>query len=910
MRGKTGLEPALVIAAATASELLAKLERAESSLEPGAGFRLALLNPTPERLARARALVAQGQPCRGTQGIWYVAGGLLIEGGKLAFMFPGVDSAERPDIDDLARHFGLPTPKSADRNDLESRGFEVFATSGLLNRLLTKLGVVPTAVFGHSMGEWSGIVASGLTSEKAVDRLLSTLRTGVLAVPEVVFAALGCGAPRAHEAIRGLRDVEVSHDNCPHQSIICGAERSVDEVLTELRNDKVICQKLDFRSGFHTSFFASFAEPLEKGIQSIELTPPRIPLWSATTCRPYPESETAVRELLARHLVEPVRFRELTEALHADGFRVFAQVGAGSLSGFIGDTLRGRPHQTLNTVSAHRSGLSQFQHFCLGLFAEGADFDLGFMLETAVQPSLPLRSARDELVRELRGLFDDIQSATAEVVEAASRGAPFRKKVPLTLSLENHPELMDHCFYKQRAGWTGISDRFPVMPLTGSIDLVMKLALEHCPGLTVTAVEDIFAAKWLAVDQPKELEIALEFDGRSRLRCELAGYFSATVVLGKAYAKAPEAAPEALKGPLVHPRPFPTRAEDVYREGWLFHGPAFQGLAELGPMGDNGIDGRLRASAVPGALLDNAGQLVGLWIMAAVEVDRFAMPIKIRRIEFFGPQPTSGELTCQVRVERLRPQDALSHFELSRDATVWARVEGWENWRFESDSKLWDFMRDSGRCALSDQRGTYTWLERPELSTPLSDDLARRYLRESERAHYQTLGRKKESWICGRVAAKDAIRAYLWARGYAEPIFPAEIWIENDPHGRPLVKEAPGGRELFVSISHKRGLGVACVGEKADLGIDVELVSPREESFERKVLSESERALLPSSDRAAWLTRFWGAKEAYAKAKGLGLQGDPRRIRITELRADRIRVEGRWIRSTQNGSTIVSQTEE
>ena len=63
-----------------------------------------------------------------------------------------------------------------------------------------------------------------------------------------------------------------------------------------------------------------------------------------------------VVQLAADHLVQPVRFRELIERLHADGVRVFVQVGYGKLVGFIDDTLSTRPHLAITAAVATGDG--------------------------------------------------------------------------------------------------------------------------------------------------------------------------------------------------------------------------------------------------------------------------------------------------------------------------------------------------------------------------------------------------------------------------------------------------------------------------------------------------------------------------------------------------------------------------
>jgi phosphopantetheine--protein transferase-like protein len=917
----TGFDPVLMIAAGTQKSLLTALHARESRVDENGTFRLAMLNPTPERIARAEKIIAKGKSVHGLQDIWFSQEGLLQNGGKLAFMYPGIDSLVKPEVLPVAEHFGVPYHEVEALDTIESRGAEVFHISDVYTHVLRKLNVKPDLMFGHSLGEWSGIVASGLTVSDTVDSVLETLGPGMLPVPGVVFAALGCSHETAAEAIQNLPRVEVSHDNCPHQSIICGDEASVDAAIAILGIKKIMAQKLNFKSGFHTSMFKDYIGPLQKSIQAMVFSEPRVPLWSATTCAPYPSDEAALRRLLTQHLIEPVRFRALTKTLHEQGVSVFLQVGAGSLPGFINDTLRGLPHLCLSTAAPNRSAMSTLQKCCLALFVEGAEFDWEMILPAASQPQpepaftfsaaetevVPMRAETigQGLLAELEACFADIQGATRDVLAAMHQVRPFAKTYQKTLSLRERPELLDHCFYKQKKGWKNISDRFPVMPMTATIDLIMKLGSELFPDKKVVAVENVAATKWLSVEEPRTIELKVVYDGKGRLKVEITGHFAMTVVLGTSFPAAPLSQFQDLK----NPRKAPLRAATVYDDGYLFHGPRYQGVEELPRFGDDGITGTIRAKDVPGAVLDNVGQIAGLWIMQALTEDKYAMPIRIKRIDFYGPEPKSGVVTCDVRTDRVRARDIMFRMELSHEGQVWARITGWEKWRFECDETLWSFLLNPGYAMISEMKDGFSFFDREYFSDTIADDLAKRYLREAERKVYHSLGRHRQSWISGRVAAKDAIRHHLWSNGYAGEIFPAEIWIENDALGKPCVRELPGNRPLNVTISHKPGMGVASVSPKADIGIDIERIEKREKSFATTVFSPSEIDLIPDEDASEWITRFWSAKEAFAKSTGRGLEGNPRQFPIESVSDKGIRVKGSLIRSLRHGAYIISQKE-
>ena len=141
-------------------------------------------------------------------------------------------------------------------------------------------------------------------------------------------------------------------------------------------------------------------------------------------------------------------------------------------------------------------------------------------------------------------------------------------------------------------------------------------------------------------------------------------------------------------------------------------------------------------------------------------------------------------------------------------------------------------------------------------------------------------GRRIE-WLCGRLVAKETLREYLLA-AYGLPLCPADIEIHPDERGRPLVSGAwtdsvPG--IPHVSISHSNGIVVAIASDASrPVGVDIEPVDRLDRfgpgGFEKAAFSPDEQRLidaLPDPDRAVAALRVWCAKEAAAKARGIGL---------------------------------------
>jgi malonyl CoA-acyl carrier protein transacylase/phosphopantetheinyl transferase len=910
----------LLFAADSAQELHAQLTVDDQLLlarddvqraPTGGPYRLAIVDADARRLSRARRIVEGNAPWRGRNDIWFTASPLLgVNRSGVALIFPGIEQRFDPTVDDLAAHFHLPRPDLANSEaSVLRRSISLLGVGGLLDTALRRIGIAPAAVAGHSLGEWNAMMSAGLFSTASMDGLIASIDPVAFELPACLFAALGCGVDIAHEAIVGIDGVVISHDNCPHQSIICGEQHAIAAALKRLDQRGVLSQVLNFRSGFHSPLLAPYLDRVS-GVAMLEIGPASVPVWSATTAKPFPADEQAIRDLVIRHLLEPVRFRTLIENLYASGIRAFIQAGVGSVTGFIDDTLAGRDYIAVAANLAGQPGLRQLRRTAAALWVEGARLRLDLLaaessLPVFVQDSRPaVAEISDPVVAEMQALLAEATEAAhavtarlAETRTTSPRLEPRQTRYTWTLSLHELPFVIDHCLMRQPADWPTLSDRQPVVPLTTTFELLRDVARRLVPERIPIALRKVAALRWLALDAPLELEVTATFDGRDSVEVDLGGYARATVILADRF---PDAPPANI-AQFVNERPSPVNAAQLYADRWLFHGPLFQGIEDLAVMGDDGLRGTVRTLESLGALVDCAGQLMVFWIMAALRTDRYALPGGVESVEFFGPQPVAGELiTGTVRIRSVTPRTVYADLELAdRNGRVWARLTGFENRRFVTDDVTWPVLcyPESNTIAQPDAGGWVRLTERwPDAAS--RELIARRYLAAAERETYRTHApRGRRHWLMGRIAAKDAVRRWLWARG-AGPLFPVQVTIVADEQGRPIVN-VPGSRNVCVSIAHSGDLAVAIAHEQV-VGIDVELIEPRNPALETIAFSPSERALLdrlvsdpgrePVRARDEAFTRFWAAKEAASKAEGTGLAGRPNAFVVSAADGDRLRV--------------------
>ncbi len=950
--------------AASTPEALAE---ALASAAPASGSgpcRLALLDPTPERIEHARSIVAAGKTFRDRSGaLMFAPRGLAADGGRLALVFPGVESTFDPQVDDVARWFGLPPLPPAIEGDLERRGARVVLAGRLLHHVLAALGVRPWVVAGHSIGEWTALLAAEAITPRSLDGVLAALSPGTLAVPEVAYAAVGCGTERLEPFLAETGDIHVALDNCPHQTVLCGPAPRLGPVLERLRGTGVFCQVLSFESGFHSPAFEAYVEPIRRLVESLEIERPTAPVWSATTCAPYPDDPAGVRELFLEHLVQPVRFRRLTEALYADGVRLFVQVGAGSVAAFVEDTLRGRPHLSMAASSHRHEGIDQLRRLVATLWVEGVEVDADALLGPAgaaakksmpvsirlgapllsigegMAPELPARAPSapieagldlsDPIARELVATSRALEESHLAVLAAwrdrrkaaPDSGAPARQTARATgpretaweeeFSLERYPFLIDHSFFSLPAGWPDPGDGFPLVPFTMTLSRMMAAAERAAPGKLAIGLERVVAYRWIPVDEPRTLPVTARFEGESRVVVRVGEHAEGTVVLADAW---PEPPPPDRE-PLDDARPIEQTSAEMYATRLMFHGPRYQSVAELGVIGSDGIRGKIVEMPAEGALLDGAGQLLGYWIKAQSDRDRVAVPVMLERASFFGPPPETGRtFECTVRVRRFGARQVRADLELVDGGRVWARFTGWEDRRRPNEPWMWPVIQWPEKNTLArpiEGAPGCARLERAFADAITRDYFARRYLTAREWEAYRDLPeRRKEDWLAGRVAAKDAVRLLLWERGMG-PLWPIEVEIPTGADGAPEVR-APGELDLRVSISHKQGRAVAMVAEGVDPGVDLETIEARPPELERAAFTEREREWLssrPEAERDGWRARLWAAKEAAAKRRRTGMK-DPRRMEIESMDEECIDVAGTLVATRIEDGCAIAWTME
>jgi acyl transferase domain-containing protein/phosphopantetheinyl transferase len=825
-------------------------------------------------------------------------------------------------------------------------------------QLLRKFQVPVDMLVGESLGDLTALCAAGGADFhrlapafwKALDLEGRAANDGLLAfalASAEQVAPLLAENPGTHVAIFMARE-----------GVVFGGDSAgVRRVTEQLRERQVYVQPLPYPP-IHTPHLNHLRDELRQllGGERALFRKPDLDVYSSTTVARYPDDEWQIFETLLINVDHPLRTWETALRLYQDGARIFVQVG-GSRSAVHRMVLPEGVRVTAAALDGEcQNPLTQLNHLLATLLCAGVplqleplyehrrvrdlDFDRPGPAPTPSRTAIPLRLAwsllppreaslhqpeepavprapsegtpADESATAGEGLGAGAAAAALPVLGQVTHFVPHKElTLRRTLDLSEDLYLNDHLFVY--APHKPARDCLPVMPLTMSMELAAEAAALLCPGLGLIGFETVRGHRWIALLDVTSLELRIDAraqaldseTGARRVEVSLFSTdevcFSATVLFAGAYRQDLdfEIGDPATDGP------WPITAAQVYSEGYMFHGPAFQCIAELSTMGNPVSSAVLAVPPRAGlfasrpeallltdpCLLDAAGQVVGLWARLN---GQYILPFGVDKVEFYGPSPPPGtRIPIHIEIVELDwdAQRIRSNLELEDgDGNVWARLLGWTVYVWKCSFRYVDATELPHRHVWAQELelpgapagSVCTALTRADFEGLGLERVARQFLHETELPEVLALpdrGQQQE-FLRSRVAAKDAVRLW-WARrhGTEELPHPSQFVIAHDESGRPYLVRGDGPEMPYLSLAHTAGGAVAITAD-VPAGIDLEPASRDARPLLSHFATAGEIGLVELLGQACPedvpATRLWCAKEAMAKARGTGLLGRPK----------------------------------
>ena len=283
--------------------------------------------------------------------------------GKVAFVFPGQASqypgmgkeltgkypAAKAVFDEADKALGFSISKMCFEGTEEDLKLTANTQPAILTcsvavvRVLAEKGLAPDFVAGHSLGEYSALVAAGALKfadavqlvRKRGSYMQDAVPAGVGAMAAIMGLSPAVVADACNRAAKG-EICSAANLNSPEQTVISGHASAVKravEIASQLGAKRAVI--LAVSAPFHSALMAPAQEKLEKDLKQTEFAALRVPLVTNVDADTI-ETGDAAREALIRQVTAPVRWEESVRLLIDEGVNTFVEVGPGRvLSGLL-----------------------------------------------------------------------------------------------------------------------------------------------------------------------------------------------------------------------------------------------------------------------------------------------------------------------------------------------------------------------------------------------------------------------------------------------------------------------------------------------------------------------------------------------------------------------------------------------
>jgi [acyl-carrier-protein] S-malonyltransferase len=276
----------------------------------------------------------------------------------IALLFPGQGAQQVGMGRDLADAFPVAADTFAEAND--ALGYDItriifegpeedlvrtdvcqpaiLAMSVACLRVARDHGLGGDLVMGHSLGEFSALVACGSIGFAEAVRLVgergAAMQAAGEARPGTMAAILGLSDEEATALCMESGDVWPANFNCPGQVVASGTKDGIERLLVSAADRGIKATQLKVGGAFHSPLMEPASERLAPALEAWEPQPPAPRFLSTTTAQVEPVER--MRPVLLDQLTSPVRFSQAVEAAVAMGADTFVELGPGRvLSGLV-----------------------------------------------------------------------------------------------------------------------------------------------------------------------------------------------------------------------------------------------------------------------------------------------------------------------------------------------------------------------------------------------------------------------------------------------------------------------------------------------------------------------------------------------------------------------------------------------
>ncbi len=281
--------------------------------------------------------------------------------GKIAFLFPGQGSQYVGMAKDLYENYNTAKELIDKANDLlgvdlKKIMFEgpeellkqteftqpaIFLHSVVLYSLINK--IKPEATAGHSLGEYSALVANGTLKFEDAIKLVryrgQAMQKAGEENPGTMAAIVGLSVEDCQKVVEQAKDagiVQCANFNSQIQTVISGSVDGVRKAMEIAKSSGAkIVKELPVSGAFHSPLMQSAKEILLEKLNQVEFSDAKIPVYANVTAKPVTD-KNEIKELLYQQVTAPVLWVDTIINMVKDGFTDFYEIGPGKvLTGLV-----------------------------------------------------------------------------------------------------------------------------------------------------------------------------------------------------------------------------------------------------------------------------------------------------------------------------------------------------------------------------------------------------------------------------------------------------------------------------------------------------------------------------------------------------------------------------------------------
>ena len=248
-------------------------------------------------------------------------------------------------------------------------------------RLLSSFGIKPDVVMGHSLGEYAAAVAAGIfdfeNGLKAVctrGKVMSEIRVE----DNGKMASIAAPVERVEpELVRVAGYVAVANKNCPTQTVIAGASKSVDDAIKMFTDMGIQAVQIPVSHAFHSDIIKPAMPQYRAFLNTLEFHSPNMPITTNVTAEFYPNDPEKIKDLLVTQISHSVEWIKQLKTTYDSGVRLFVECGPKRvLSALASNTLTDKKDiKVLASNHPKKGGIVEFNDLFANLISSGIHID-------------------------------------------------------------------------------------------------------------------------------------------------------------------------------------------------------------------------------------------------------------------------------------------------------------------------------------------------------------------------------------------------------------------------------------------------------------------------------------------------------------------------------------------------------